>query len=204
MRTTTAIVLEVVFAVLAFGVRTWVQWRRTGSTGLVLPRRGAPPVERLGAGLFVLAIVLLVVAPIAAASGLDPWPPLDNAAGFTVGALLAVAGIVLCVAAQLTMGDSWRIGVDQAETTQLVTSGVFASVRNPIFSAMALAAAGFALLLANLWALAALVALLVGLELQVRFVEEPYLRRTHGRTYDSYAAQAGRFIPSVGSEGSRR
>src|SRR3546814_3723320 len=85
MRTTTAIVLEVVFAVLAFGVRTWVQWRRTGSTGLVLPRRGAPPVERLGAGLFVLAIVLLVVAPIAAASGLDPWPPLDNAAGFTVG-----------------------------------------------------------------------------------------------------------------------
>src|SRR3546814_12919959 len=79
--------------------------------------------------------------------------PLDNAAGFTVGALLAVAGIVLCVAAQLTMGDSWRIGVDQADTTQLVTSGVFASVRNPIFSAMALAAAGFALLLANLWAL---------------------------------------------------
>src|SRR3546814_3030287 len=98
MRTTTAIVLEVVFAVLAFGVRTWVQWRRTGSTGLVLPRRGAPPVERLGAGLFVLAIVLLVVAPIAAASGLDPWPPLGNAAEFTVGALLAVAGIVLCVA----------------------------------------------------------------------------------------------------------
>src|SRR3546814_20004541 len=120
--------------------------------------------------------------------------PLDNAAGFTVGALLAVAGIVLCIAAQLTMGDSWRIGVDQAETTQLVTSGVFASVRNPIFSAMALAAAGFALLLANLWALATLVALLVGLELQVRLVEEPSLRRTPRRTYNRKSSSSGRSV----------
>lgn len=38
---------------------------------------------------------------------------------------------------------------------------------------------------------------LVGLELQVRFVEEPYLLRTHA-TYASYASRVGRFLPGLG------
>lgn len=199
MRVALAVVLEVVFASLAFGLRSWIQWRRTGSTGLVLPRRGAPPVERLGAGLFVLAILLLVAAPIADAAGAARWSPLDNTAAGLVGAVLTIGGIVVCVAAQLTMGDSWRIGVDQGEETTLVTSGIFGTVRNPIFSAMVLASGGLALLLPNVWALGAFAALVVGLELQVRFVEEPYLRRVHGDAYASYAARAGRFVPGIGT-----
>jgi len=86
--TSVAVVLEAAFAVPAFGVRTLVQWRRTGSTGVVPPRRGA------------------------------------------IGALAA---------------------------------------------------------------------LVVGLELQVRFVEEPYLRRGHGPGYERYAARAGRFLPRTGT-----
>lgn len=35
----------------------------------------------------------------------------------------AVAGTVLTLAAQLDMGDEWRIGVDPAKTTDLVTTG---------------------------------------------------------------------------------
>ena len=199
MRTTVAVALEVLFAVLAFGVRSWVQWRRTGSTGFVLPRRNAPAIERLGAVLFVAAIALLVVAPIADAGGSARWEPLDNATAAIVGGVLAVAGIVLCAVAQFAMGDSWRIGVDSSEQTTLVTSSIFESVRNPIFSAMVIAAAGFAFLLPNVWAFGAFIALVTGLELQVRFVEEPYLRRTHGPAYLRYAARAGRFIPGVGT-----
>jgi hypothetical protein len=45
----------------------------------------------------------------------------------------------------------------------------------------------------------AFIALVTGLELQVCFVEEPYLRRTHGSAYLRYAARAGRFIPGVGT-----
>lgn len=199
MRTTVAVGLELVFASLAFGLRSWIQWRRTGSTGLVLPRRSAPAAERVGAALFVIAMLLLVAAPLADAAGAARWSQLDNFAAGAMGVMLAVGGIAVCVAAQLTMGDSWRIGVDQGEETILVTSGIFAKVRNPIFSAMVLAGCGLGLLLPNLWVLAALVALLVGLELQVRFVEEPYLRRVHGARYASYAERAGRFVPGVGT-----
>ena len=196
-RTSIAVVLEVIFGGLAFGWRSWVQWRRTGSTGFILPRRDAPPLERIGASLFVLAIVLLVAAPIV---GEPRIGVLDNPASAVVGSLLAAAGIGVCVAAQLSMGDSWRIGVDTSARTSLVTDGIFAKVRNPIFSAMLLAVVGLAVLLASWLAVAAVAALLVGLELQVRFVEEPYLRAVHGAAYVSYAQRAGRFLPGVGCE----
>jgi protein-S-isoprenylcysteine O-methyltransferase Ste14 len=192
MRVGAAIVLEVVFAVMAFGVRSVVQWRRTGSTGYVLPGRNASFVELLGAGLFILAIVGLGVAP---AGNVDL---LDHPFVGALGAVLAAGGILLCLVAQLGMGDSWRIGVDEAETTDLVTAGLFASIRNPIFTAMLVATVGFVLLVPNVWSIGALVALVVGLELQVRYVEEPYLLDTHGATYLQYTQQAGRFLPGIG------
>lgn len=45
---------------------------------------------------------------------------------------------------------------------------------------------------------AALVVLVAALEVQVRLVEEPYLRATHGPAYDSSRARVGRFVPGVG------
>jgi protein-S-isoprenylcysteine O-methyltransferase Ste14 len=46
--------------------------------------------------------------------------------------------------------------------------------------------------------LVGLLALVVGIELQVRLVEEPYLLRTHGTAYTGWAAATGRFVPGVG------
>jgi protein-S-isoprenylcysteine O-methyltransferase Ste14 len=193
-RVSVAVVLEVVFVALAFGYRSWVQRRRTGSSGFVLPPRDAPLAERLVAVCFVVAIVLFAVAPAVGVA----FEPLDGAGVAVAGAVLAVAGIAVCVAAQFSMGDSWRIGVDVNERTALVTAGIFGVVRNPIFSSMVLAAAGFGLLVPNGWSLTGFVLLLIGLVVQVRHVEEPYLRRTHGPAYDGYTAQAGRFLPGLG------
>ena len=36
------------------------------------------------------------------------------------------------------------------------------------------------------------------LQLQVRAVEEPYLRSVHGDAYGTYAAATGRFLPGIG------
>jgi protein-S-isoprenylcysteine O-methyltransferase Ste14 len=96
------------------------------------------------------------------------------------------------------MGDSWRIGVDPDARTALVVGGPFERVRNPIYTAMLLATAGLLLLVPNLASVLALAALVVGLEIHVRLVEEPYLLRTHGERYRSYAERTGRFIPGVG------
>ena len=180
----------IVFFVTAFGLRSFWQWRRTGKTGFVGVREGAGALERGAAGLMVLALVLGPVAPWV---GTPLWTR-----GHFAGVLVAAAGIVLTLIAQLQMGASWRIGVDANERTELVTSGVFAVVRNPIFSAMLLASLGLALAAPTPLALALPPMLLLALELQVRLVEEPYLIQTHGSRYREWAARTGRFVPWMG------
>lgn len=203
-RTWFAIGLEVVFFALAFGWRSWVQWRRTGSTGFIRPRRGAPPTELAGSVGFVVALMLLVAAPIADAAGMARIAWLDVGWAAVAGAVLGVAGIALTLLAQLAMGDSWRIGVDLSTRTDLVTDGVFGSVRNPIFTAMVVATVGLVLLVPNPVSAAALLVLVAALEVQVRMVEEPYLRTIHGPAYDTYLTSAGRFVPGVGLESATR
>ena len=192
-----ALVLYVVWAVLAFGWRTVVQLRRTGDSGLRLhARRGSIQWwAKLG---FLAALVAGVAAPIAALAGLNDLAVLDAAALHVAGSVVAVLGVVLTVVAQLAMGVSWRIGVDPAERTELVTDGPFALVRNPIFSAMLVTAIGLAAMVPNLVAVLGLVALVAALELQVRAVEEPYLTTVHGDDYRSYLKRVGRFVPGLG------
>lgn len=190
--------LEIVFFAFAFGVRSYVQWRRTGATGFIRPRRESPTVEKLASAMFVSSIVLLAAGPVADLAGTGRVEALDTTAVAVVGFAIAVAGIVLTVWAQLSMGDSWRIGVDPAERTELVTRGAFGIVRNPIFTAMMLASFGLALLVPNVWSIAAVVVLVIGLEVQVRRVEEPYLRSVHGPLYEQYSRATGRFLPGLG------
>ena len=63
--------------------------------------------------------------------------------------MIALLGIGATFAAQLSMGDSWRIGVDDHERTELVTRGAFGFARNPILTAMAITAAGLAAMVPN-------------------------------------------------------
>src|SRR5262249_27470411 len=99
---------------------------------------------------------------------------------------------------QTAMGDSWRIGVDQNECPALVTRGPFAFVRNPIYSAAAVMSIALFLVLPNILMTCSMVAQTVGVELQVRGVEEPYLLNSHDQLYRDYASRVGRFVPFVG------
>lgn len=91
-----------------------------------------------------------------------------------------------------------RIGVDDSERTGLITTGPFTLARNPIFTAMAITGVGLALMVPNVISVAGVVLLIVAFHLQVRVVEEPYLLRTHGEAYATYAADVGRFLPGLG------
>jgi hypothetical protein len=57
---------------------------------------------------------------------------------------------------------------------------------------------GLALMVPNVVALLGVLLLLIAAELQVRVVEEPFLRRLHGATYEAYTARVGRFLPGLG------
>jgi protein-S-isoprenylcysteine O-methyltransferase Ste14 len=152
----------------------------------------------------VVALVLLVAAPVAELAGMARIELLDTTWAAAAGIALGVGGVALTLVAQLAMGDSWRIGVDPATRTDLVTDGVFGAVRNPIFTAMIVATLGLVLLVPNPVSAAALLVLVAALEVQVRMVEEPYLRTIHGPAYEAYLTSAGRFVPGVGLGSSAR
>ena len=193
-----ALALFAVYLMLGFVLRSVLQYRATGDTGF---RGISGPVgsPRWWAGvLFVLALLTGVLGPIAALLGMQPIGVLSHRYVQTAAAVAAVVGIVLTVLAQLEMGSAWRIGVREGERTALVTQGWFSVVRNPIFSAMALTGAGLAFMVPNAVSIGGLVLLLVALQLQVRVVEEPYLRVLNGAAYTSYEQSVGRFVPLLG------
>lgn len=188
-----------VFLLLAFGLRTWVQVRRTGRTGFVGLSGRPGTAEWWGGVLFALAVAGGVAAPALQIAGIvAPLGLLSTPTVALAGGVLWAAGVAGTLWSQFSMGESWRIGVDEKERTALVTRGPFRWVRNPIFTAMTIACAGLAALAPNPLALATLAVLIAAIEIQVRLVEEPYLIRVHGEPYRRWAAVAGRFLPGVG------
>jgi protein-S-isoprenylcysteine O-methyltransferase Ste14 len=191
-----ALVLFSVFAVLGFGWRSWLQYRRTGSTGFRAVSAGGL-TERLAGVGFVAALIVAVSAPILQeAKVIEPLRALSAVCVQVIGIVVATVGIAATVYAQLEMGDSWRIGVDNRETTTLVRTGVFGRIRNPIYAGMSTFGIGIALVTPNVVACAGVILLIATIQIQVRCVEEPYLLRTHGDAYRAYTATVADSYPA--------
>jgi protein-S-isoprenylcysteine O-methyltransferase Ste14 len=79
-----------------------------------------------------------------------------------------------------------------------VVGGVFRIVRNPVYTALGIMALGLTLLVPNAIALAGLAMLIIGAQLKVRLIEEPYLHKVHGSQYVDYISKVGRFLPGRG------
>ena len=196
---TLALILAVIWFLVVFVLRTVIQWSRTGSTGFEGFRGKPGSLPWLAGTMVSCGFAVTLAAPVVA---FFDWPggamlvylrPVH-----LIGAVILGLGTVGTFVAQNAMGDSWRVGVGEDEETQLVTSGLFSWVRNPIFSFMGLSYLGLILLLPTAATLLGASLATVGIVLQVRIVEEPYLVRTHGAEYRAYAARVGRFLPGVG------
>ena len=199
---TLALVLYVLFVALGFGLRSLIQFRRTGSTGFRgIARRSGWSEWIAGVG-FITAALLGFAAPVLVLiDSIEPISSLDSPVVHVLGVAVALLGIAGTLYAQLAMGKSWRIGVDPEERTELVAGGPFALVRNPIYSAVLSTTLGLALLVPTWVSIAGLFGVVLALEVQVRAVEEPYMLRLHGEAYADYAARVGRFVPGIGRIG---
>ena len=93
------------------------------------------------------------------------------------------------------MGKSWRIGVDESEKTELVTHGMFSVSRNPIYFGMMVVGLGFVTLVPHYSMALCYVLAVVGINLQVRKIEEPHLRRVFGSDYAEYTENVNRYLP---------
>jgi protein-S-isoprenylcysteine O-methyltransferase Ste14 len=109
------------------------------------------------------------------------------------GVALLLLSLIWTVLAQAQMGESWRIGIDEAHRTPLVTSGVFGWSRNPIFAGMKITLLGLFLIIPNALTLLVFVMGVVLIQIQVR-LEEDFLGKTHGEHYEQYRREVRRWM----------
>lgn len=126
-------------------------------------------------------------------------PPVNGQAFFHSGAV-AWAGVALCLAglsllflSLLSFGKSFRIGIDAGKPGRLVTTGVFALTRNPIYVAFGTILLGQFLICPN-WIL--LLYMAGGFWLFHRQVlrEEAFMKRRYGKAFTRYCQKVRRYL----------
>jgi protein-S-isoprenylcysteine O-methyltransferase Ste14 len=110
-----------------------------------------------------------------------------------MGIVFCLVGLLLLLMSLISFGQSFRVGIDTEHPDKLITSGVFAFSRNPIYVAFAFILVGQFLIFSN-WIL--LVYLVAGIWLFHRQVlrEEQYLKKHYGKEYVVYSNRVRRYL----------
>lgn len=157
--------------------------------------RGSELLAALG---FRTAFALALLGPPTLAlwpsfGALDPAWPTRHPTATLAGHLSAVAGAMLAFAAQVSMGASWRVGVQEGAVGALVTGGLYDLSRNPTFLGQLLLLAGVALALPSIVTILAVLLFWLSARAQVRS-EERALAATLGEPYRAYRAHVPRWL----------
>jgi len=150
---------------------------------------------------FFLGMILIPLEIIKAVFKLDFYllprfffTPLFEADFFPpIGVIAIIFGYYLFAWGVLSLGKSWRVGIDTKSPGELVTTGAFKMSRNPIFVFMDLYLFGTFLIYSNLFFLISVIVLVTGLHLQILY-EEAFLKKKYGREYEEYMVKVGRYL----------
>lgn len=137
---------------------------------------------------FLVAMALHLVLPVS--FGGDLFTLVRVLAGW----VLVGVGILVAVSARREFRHFQQPTDPDQPTSKLITSGVFAHSRNPLYLGGVCLLAGLALALNLVWGLILLLPSLVACHFMLILPEEQYLAATFGDDYRSYAATVRRWI----------
>jgi protein-S-isoprenylcysteine O-methyltransferase Ste14 len=145
---------------------------------------------------YAILVVILHSAQIQAGSLFSRIRALEYLAvditGFTIGLL----GLSFCLYAQVKMGSSWRVGIDEKVKTDLITTGLYRYIRNPTYLGLFILNLGVWLIWPTWTVFLLNLIFVLFLEIQVR-CEEDYLLKAHGQKYADYKQATKRYIPFI-------
>jgi protein-S-isoprenylcysteine O-methyltransferase Ste14 len=110
-----------------------------------------------------------------------------------IGIIFCYIGLAVFLLALISFGKAWRIGIDETNSNNLVTTGIFRYTRNPIFLFMDLYFIGMALTYPNIIFTAMAVGMVIGIHLQI-MREERFLLKKFGEEYRKYKKDTRRYI----------
>ena len=132
-------------------------------------------------------------------AGAFDWPNVSGREFFHsealawIGVLLCLLGLLLMVWSLLSFGRSFRVGIDADRPDSLVTDGIFAFSRNPIYVAFATILVGEFLIFPNWLTLIYLAAASWLFHRQI-LREEAFLRQHYGQAYSVYCRCVRRYM----------
>jgi Putative protein-S-isoprenylcysteine methyltransferase len=110
-----------------------------------------------------------------------------------IGALFCLAGLTLLLLSLISFGKSFRVGIDTDHPDKLITSGVFAISRNPIYVAFGSVLLGQFLIFPN-WILLIYLGAAIWLFHRQILREEDYLKNHYGKEYADYCGRVRRYL----------
>lgn len=110
-----------------------------------------------------------------------------------VGVFFGISGLILLLLAIISFGKSFRVGIDTDHPDQLVTSGVFAFSRNPLYVAFGIILLGQFLIFSN-WILLVYFVAAIGLFHRQVLREENFLILHYGKEYSEYCRRVKRYL----------
>lgn len=187
------------FIIWALMLVTWCAMRYPA---MRRARRQKTRVDRRSAldiSLLVTCTFGLVVMPIVWRLGIfDGFA--DRGQGIVLlilGTLTGIGFLWLFRRSHKDLGKNWSVTLEVREGHQLVTGGVYAHVRHPMYASFLLWGITQALLIPNWIAgLAGLVAVMALYAFR-QSREEAMMRDTFGADYDAYCARTKRLVPGV-------
>jgi protein-S-isoprenylcysteine O-methyltransferase Ste14 len=191
------LVYLLIYFAVAFVLPSYRVWKRTNVNPVTF--RGADTAHDYIGKLFKIVMASLTAAVIIYVftpeiySFLLPVVSLENRTTQLTGIVLLMLSLGWTVLAQIQMGNSWRIGIDEEKETALVQSGLFRFSRNPIFLGMIVTLAGVFLIIPNAVTLLFLVLGFVLIQIQVR-LEEEFLAQAHGTEYENFQREVRRWF----------
>ena len=111
-----------------------------------------------------------------------------------VGILLGMMGDIIFIISVLTMKESWRAGVSYEEKIDLITEGIYQISRNPAFLGFDLVYTGMYFMFFNPVLVVISLLAIIMFHLQIKYVEEPFLKQEFKEQYLQYYQQVNRYI----------
>lgn len=117
----------------------------------------------------------------------------DSDAVSWIGVAFCIGGLSILLLSLVAFGKSFRVGIDVERPDKLVTTGIFAISRNPIYVGFGLVLIGEFLVFPN-WI--PLVYLVAGMAIFHRQVlrEESFMREHYGQEYTEYRERVRRYL----------
>jgi protein-S-isoprenylcysteine O-methyltransferase Ste14 len=174
---------------IAAGV-LWVAFIAYWAITAVSAKAGTRTGFHAGVRLAIAALVIVIVRVVRPGS-----LQIHSLVVAGVGVAVEAAGFAVAVWARVHLGRNWGMPMTVKQDPELVTTGPYAVVRNPIYSGLLLALIGTALAI-NLTVLVAVVAVGAYFVVSAR-VEDRNLAQLFPDTYPAYRDRTKMLIPHV-------